>query len=66
MKSKDLRVTLDAKQVRQACEEYVEGRTLFGAFIFEAKYDGAPVVVNVTKKRERKAKAPAAAIKVVA
>ena len=65
MKTKDMRVTLDAKQVREALEQYVAGRTLFGAFAFEAKYEGGPVAVSVTKKRERKAKAPAA-IKAVA
>lgn len=51
-----MRVSLDAKQVREAIEQYVARRT-FGDYSFAAGYDGKAVDVRVLEKRMRVRKA---------
>lgn len=53
-----LRVTLSAKQVREACEEYVAARTaIVEPSTFAVGYDGDNIEVVISKKRERKPQA---------
>lgn len=59
MSKEILRVTLSAKQVREACEDYVSRRMIPGGrgANLAAGYEGEPIEVVVSEKRVRKAKA---------